>query len=293
VSRRAWLLFAALGVIWGLPYLFIKIAVGQMSPATMVFGRVFLAALVLLPVAAARGMLAPLLPHWRWVLLFAVVEVAVPFAMLGFAERRISSSLAGLLVAAVPLIGAVLSRLLGLDERLDRVRLVGLLVGVSGVAALVGLDVGGDLLSVGAVGLTAIGYALGPIIVSTRLAGLPSIGVTGVALALNSVAYAPFAWLTRSATPIDASGWVALAVLGLLCSAVAFVIFFPLVAEVGPARATVITYVNPAVAVTLGVAVRGEPVTSGLLLGFPLVLFGSFLATRRARTPVPEGAVAG
>lgn len=285
------MLFAALGVIWGVPYLFIKIAVEQMSPATMVFGRVFLAALVLLPIAAARGMLAPLLPHWRWVVLFAAVEIAVPFAMLGYAEQRISSSLAGLLVASVPLIGAVLSRVLGSDDRLDRVRLVGLLIGVVGVSALVGLDIRGDLLSVGAVGLTAIGYALGPIIVSTKLAGLPSIGVTAVALALNAVAYAPFAWLTRPSRPIDVSGWVALAVLGLLCSAVAFLLFFPLVAEVGPARTTVITYVNPAVAVTLGVAVRSEPVTVGLLLGFPLVLFGSFLATRRARTEVPEETV--
>lgn len=284
------MLFGSLGVIWGVPYLFIKIAVEQMSPATMVFWRVFLAALVLLPVAAARGMLRPLLPCWRWVLLFAAVEITVPFAMLGYAEQRISSSLAGLLVAAVPIIGAILSRLLHLDDRLDAVRLVGLLVGVAGVAALVGLDTSGDLVAVGAMGLTATGYAIGPIIVSARLAGLPGIGVTAVAMALNAVAYAPFAWATRSGRPIEASGWVAVAVLGLLCSAVAFMVFFPLVAEVGPARATVITYVNPAVAVSLGIAVRGEPVTAGLLIGFPLVLLGSFLATRRARVGLPETA---
>jgi drug/metabolite transporter (DMT)-like permease len=168
--------------------------------------------MVLLPIAVARGMLRPLLPHWRWVLIFAAFEMAVPFAMLGYAEQRLSSSLAGLLVAAVPLIGAMLSQLLHLDDRLDVVRLAGLLVGVAGVAALVGLDTRGDLLAVGAMGLVATGYAIGPVIVSTRLVGLPSIGVTAVAMALNAVAYAPFAWLTRSGRPIEISGWVAVAV---------------------------------------------------------------------------------
>jgi drug/metabolite transporter (DMT)-like permease len=289
VSRRGWLIFATLGVIWGVPYLFIKIAVEQVSPAVMVFGRVALAAAVLLPVAAARGMIRPLLPHWPWVLLFALVEIAGPWALLGYAEQRISSSLAGLLVAAVPLIGAVLARLLRLDDRLDPLRLAGLLVGMAGVAALVGLDTsGGDLLSVAAVGLTAVGYAIGPVIVSTRLAGLPSIGVTAVAMGLNALWYAPFAWSSRPTGAVTASAWLSIAVLGLLCSALAFLLLFALVAEVGPARTTVITYVNPAVAVTLGVAVRGEPVTTGLLIGFPLVLLGSFLATRRASTTVAE-----
>ena len=286
MSRRGWLLFGSLGLIWGVPYLFIKIAVEQVSPAVVVVGRGLLAAIALLPFAVSRGMLRSLLPHWHWVVLFAVVEMGVPFAMLGYAEQRISSSLAGLLVAAVPLIGAVLARLLRLDDRLAPLRLLGLLVGIAGVAALVGLDVRGDLLSVAAVGVTATGYAIGPILVSTRLAGLPSIGVTAVALALNAVVYAPFAWWSRPTHAVDVQVWVAIALLGLLCSAVAFLIFFPLVAEVGPASATVITYVNPAVAVTLGIAVRGEPVTTGLLVGFPLVLLGSFLATRRAATRV-------
>lgn len=284
MSRRGWVLFWSLGAIWGIPYLFIKIAVEQVSPVVVVFGRVGLAALLMLPLAAARGMLRPLLPHWRWLLLFAGVEIGVPFAMLGYAEQRLSSSLAGLLVAAVPLIGAVLAVVFHLDDRLDPGRLAGLLVGLAGVAALVGLDVrGGDWLSVGAVGLTAVGYAIGPVIVSTRLAGLPSMGVTAVALGLNALVYAPFAWLARPERMADvrASAWLSIAVLGVVCSAIAFLVFFALVAEVGPSRATVITYINPAVAVSLGVAVRGEPVTAGLLIGFPLVLLGSYLATRR------------
>lgn len=293
MSRRGWVLFGALGLIWGLPYLLIKIAVEQVSPAFLVFGRVTLAAALLLPIAAARGMLRPLLPHWRWLLAFAAIEIGIPFAGLGYAEQRLSSSLAGLLIATVPLIGAVLATVLRLEDRLDAVRLVGLLAGLAGVAALVGLDVGrGDLLSVAAVGVTALGYAAGPVIVATRLVGLPSIGVTAVALGLNAVGYAPFAWLTRPATTVPVPAWAAIGVLGVLCSAIAFLLFFALVAEVGPSRTTVITYVNPAVALALGVIVLGEPVTVGLLIGSPLVLLGSLLATRRPRSPAPAAAPA-
>jgi drug/metabolite transporter (DMT)-like permease len=294
VTRRGWLLFSTLSLVWGVPYLFIKIAVEQLSPAVVVGLRVALAAAVLLPVAALREQLAPLLVRWRWVLGFAVVELTVPWGLLGFAEQRISSGRTGLLVAAVPLMGALLAWALRLDDRVDGRRFAGLLVGVGGVAALVGIDVrGGDLLAVGAVLVTAFCYALGPIIVAARLAGLPSLAVVAVSLGVNAVLYAPFAWLTRPTGPdgdvaalaaVPASAWWSIVVLGLLCSAIAFLVFFALVAEVGPARTTVITYVNPAVAVTLGVAVLDEPVTAGILLGFPLVLLGSWLATRRSRT---------
>lgn len=283
MTRRGWVLFWSLALIWGLPYLFIKVAVADLSPTVVVFGRVALGALLLLPVAAARGQLGALRPYLPWVLTFAVVEIAIPFWMLGWAETRISSSLAALLVAGVPIVSAVLARALGLDDRLTGMRVVGLGVGIVGVACLVGLDVrGGQWLAVAAVGLTVLGYACGPIIASTRLAGAPSLAVTAVALGFNGVWYAPFAWAQRPAAPVPAAAWVAVAVLGVLCTAVAFLVFFQLVAEVGPARMTVITYINPAVAVLLGVAVLGEPVTFGLLVGFPLVLLGSWLATRRA-----------
>jgi drug/metabolite transporter (DMT)-like permease len=286
MSKRGWVLFSALSLLWGVPYLFIKIAVEELSPAVVVLTRTALAAALLLPLAAARGQLRAVLTHWRWVLLFAAVEIAVPFWMLGAAELRLSSSLTGLLVAAVPLIGAALARLLHLSDRLDRGRLVGLLVGITGVAALVGIDVrGGDLLAVGAVGLAAVGYAVGPIVASQRLAGLPGIGLSGVAMAVTALAYVPFGWATRPADlgSVSASAWAAVAVLGAVCSAVAFLVFFALVAEVGPSRAVVITYVNPAVAVLLGVLLLDEPLTVGILVGFPLVLLGSYLATRRSR----------
>ena len=289
VSRRGWGLFGALSVLWGIPYLFIKIAVTDLSPAMVVFGRVALAAVLLLPAAALRDQLRPVLRCWRWVVVFAAVEIAIPFAMLGIAEQRISSSLAGLLIAAVPLLGAVFAAMGRLDDRIDATRLVGLLIGIGGVAALVGIDVrGGDLLSVGAVALAATGYAIGPILVTTRLAGLPSLGVTAVALSLNAIGYAPVAWLTRPSGSVPVSAWLAVVVLGAVCSALAFLVFFALVAEVGPARTTVITYVNPAVAVSLGVLVLDEPITVGIVVGFPLVLLGSYVATRRSRVVVGQ-----
>jgi drug/metabolite transporter (DMT)-like permease len=285
LSRRGWALFVALGIIWGIPYLFIKIAVEDLSPAAVVFGRTVLAAVLLLPLAAARRQLRPLLPAWRWLLLFAALEVCAPFLLLTVAEQQISSSLTGLLVAAVPLLQAVFTRLFGVADRLDRRRLGGLLVGLAGVAALVGIDVrGGSLLAAGAVLLAAACYAAGPLVAAVRLTHLPGLAVSAVAMGLSALVYAPFAAVSAPArlSDVDPAAWIAVGVLGAVCSAVAFLVFFALLAEVGPSRTTVITYVNPAVAVLLGVLALGEPLTPGLLVGFPLVLVGSYLATRRS-----------
>jgi drug/metabolite transporter (DMT)-like permease len=291
VSARGRLLFAAMSLIWGVPYLFIKVAVADFSPAAVVFGRTALAALLLVPIAAGRRMLLPLLPRWPWLLAFAAAEVAGPFLLLTYAEQRISSSLTGLLVAAVPLLGVLFGRMVGLADPIDGRRMAGLLIGVVGVAVLVGVDLHADnWTAVIAVLFAAAGYAIGPIMADRKLAGLPSLGISAVAMGVTAIAYLPFAVLTR---PADlgaalASSWWAIAVLGIVCSALAFLVFFALIAEVGPTRATVITYVNPAVALLLGVLVLGEPLTLGLLVGFPLVLLGSALATRRVAVPEPE-----
>jgi drug/metabolite transporter (DMT)-like permease len=244
------------------------------------------------PIAAARGMLRPLLPRWRWLLAFAALEVAGPFLLLTYAEQRISSSLTGLLVAAVPLLGLMFGRLMGLADPIDARRLLGLIVGVLGVGVLVGVDLHADSWTAAvAVLFAAAGYAVGPIVADQRFAGLPSLGVSAVAMGVTAVAYLPFAVLTRPADLAGAlaSSWWAIAVLGIVCSALAFLVFFALIAEVGPTRATVITYVNPAVALLLGVLVLGEPLTLGLLVGFPLVLLGSALATRRVAPPAAVG----
>jgi len=221
------------------------------------------------------------------VLAFAVVEITFTFLALTWAEERISSSLAALLIAAVPIVGAILAWQFGLDTHWSTRRGVGLAVGFLGVGALVGLDVeGSSWLSVAAVGITVLGYSFGPIIIEKRLNGVPSLPVIAAALAINSVIYAPFAWATRPTEPVPANAWASMIVLGIVCTALAFVALFALIAEVGAPRAQVITYVNPAVAVVLGVVVLSEPITPGLMVGFPLVLLGSYLATRGGNVAV-------
>lgn len=292
MTRRGWLLFAAMCVIWGIPYLLIRVAVRDLSPGTLVFARTAIGAALLLPVAARRGHLRPLLPYWRVMLVYSAVEIAGPWLLLSHAEQRLSSSLAGLLIAAVPLIGAVLARATGSDDRIDPGRLVGLFVGLAGVVALLGIEVGSvDMVAVGEVGLTAVGYAAGPIIITRGLAGLPSLGVVSASLGVTAVGYLPVAVL-QWPHAVSAESAVSVVVLAVVCTALAFLVFFALIAEVGPARSTVITYVNPAVAIALGVALLGEEVTVGMAVGFPLVLVGSVLATRRRpATPPPTEAL--
>src|SRR3954449_5481844 len=267
-------------LIWGVPYLLIRVAVEDMSPATVVFLRTGIAALVLAPVAIRRGGLPDLVARWRPLLVYSAIEVALPWWFLTEAERHLSSALAGLLLAAVPLFGIVLVRIVGPAEVVDRWRVLGLALGAGGVGALVGLQLGHiDVLAVGAVLLTALGYAAGPLILSRRLAALPAVNVVAASLALSSLAWAPAA---AASWPTSVSARAAASVVGLalVCTAIAFMVFFALIAEVGPSRATVITFVNPAVAIALGVAVLGEHFTVGMAVGFPLVLAGSVLATR-------------
>lgn len=292
VTRRAWLLFAAMAVIWGIPYLLIKVAVGGLAPETLVFLRTGIGALILVPLAAVRGDLRSLAPYWRWLLAYTVAEVALPWFLLSDAERRLPSSLTGLLIAAVPLIGALLAWVTRGDDRPDVRRLFGLVVGFIGVAALVGLNVsGGDLFAVFEVGLVTLGYAIGPRIISLRLSQAPSMGVVAASLILTALAYAPLGLTHLPASTPNLQVVLAVLGLGVICTALAFLLFFALIAEAGPIRATVITYVNPAVALVLGVVVLNERFTVGAAVGFALILIGSYLSTRRQR-PAMERAVA-
>ena len=280
-----------MAVIWGIPYLLIKIAVGELTPAGLVLLRTAGGTALLLPIAAARGWLTPLLPYWRWVIAYTVVEVSLPWFLLSDAERRLSSSLTGLLIAAVPLIGAVLQRLTRGEERMGPGRVAGLLVGLGGVAVLVGLNVSfKDLGAVGEVGLVAIGYASGPIIIARRLPHLPAVGVVAASLALTALAYAPLALPQLPRTLPSGRVIVAVGILAIVCTALAFLLFFALIGEVGPVRATVITYFNPAVALLLGVALLQEALTVGAIIGFGLILLGSVLATRRSSALADAGA---
>jgi len=293
VSRRGWILFAAMSVIWGIPYLLIKVADEGVSVPVLVFARTSVAALLLLPLALRRREIRVQLPYWRWLVVFALVEIVAPWLLLSNAERHLSSSTTGLLVAVVPIIGVLLARLTGDAERLSVIRLAGLFIGLGGVALLAGHLTGGGAWPIAEVLLVAIGYATGPLIASRKLGDLPGLGMTAVCLAFSAVVIAPAAALSLPHAVPPARVVASLAGLAVVCTALAFVLFFKLIGEVGPARATVITYVNPAVAVALGVAVLGEPLTPAILLSFVLILSGSVLATRRGQQAVPARETAG
>lgn len=289
MSRRGWVLFAVMSVIWGLPYLLIRVAVDQLPPPVVVLIRVGLATLVLLPVCLIKGLPSTLLPavrRWRPLLAYTVIEIAVPWLLLTRAERELSSSLAGILVAATALVAAALGWLLRTNDQLDITRVAGLIVGFGGVVVLLGLDLSQlswvPLLEMaGVIGC----YAVGPVILSRWLADLPALGVVTASVGLTAVGYLPLVLLGPPVTwSVVTAGTVwALVVLAVICTAAAFVLFFALITEIGPARAVIITYVNPAVALVLGVAVLGERITTGMAVGFPLILLGSGLAARRAR----------
>jgi drug/metabolite transporter (DMT)-like permease len=295
MTRRGWLLFAAMSVIWGLPYLFIKVAVAHLAPPVIVFGRTSLAAAVLLVLAARAGAIGPALRHWRPVLAFAAIEMAGPWLLLTNAEKRLPSGLTGLLVSCVPIFGALSAYALGDRHALRFVRVVGIAVGLGGVALLVNGDFGSGAIpwsSVAEVLLVCVGYATAPFIVARRLGAVPTIGVVAVAVTAVALVVAPLAWFARpSAMPPATTLWAMLG-LAVVCTGIAFIVFFALIAEVGPARATLITFVNPAVAVVLGAVVLDESITAATIGGFVLVLTGCWLATRAGATAaVPEVAI--
>ena len=290
MSRRGWVLFLAMSVIWGVPYLLIKVAVDEVSPVVVVFARCVIGAALLVPLTLARGQVRRALRHWRALLVFTALEMTVPWLLLSYAEVTLSSSLTGLLVATVPFVAALAARLVGEEERLTPVRLAGMGLGVAGIVALLGIDVEGvALLPVLAVAVVVVGYGTAPLVASRALGDVPGVAVSAISLVLTAVVYAPFA-LPRAGELTAASPRAlgSLVLLGIVCTALALVLFFALIREAGPQRALVITFVNPAVAVLAGVLLLDEPFTLGLAIGLPLVLLGCVLATRRnAPSPVP------
>jgi drug/metabolite transporter (DMT)-like permease len=281
VTRRGWLLFTALSLCWGIPYLFIRIAVVDLDPLIVAFGRTAIGGLLLLPLALRARALQQLRPHWKILLLYTAVEIIGPWILLGHAETRLNSSTTGLIIAVVPIAAAIILTVMGLD-RLDTRRISGLVIGFVGVGLLVGLDVQtDDFVAIGQLLLVVLGYAIGPIIISRRLGHLPSLGVVTASLLIAAAAYAPFTplvWPDHWTAPALGS----VVVLAVICTATAFLVMFALIAEAGPARMTLITYVNPAIAILLGATVLGEPVTIGLAIGFPLIIVGSVLGTWRS-----------
>ena len=290
MTRKGWLLFIAMSVIWGIPYLFIKIAVRELDPSVVVLARVGIAAAVLLPVAARRRVLYQLRQRWLAVAALACVQVVGPFLLISYGEQHIASSLTSLLIAADPLFVVLFALRFDPSERASGLRLLGLLIGIVGVVTLLGLDVGGDaqrLLGAAFVLLAAAGYAASALLIKRpAIVALPSLGVVTIMCVTATVVLLPLA-LTRLPSKLPSLEVLAsLLVLGLICTALAYLLFFALVAEVGASRATVITYVNPAVSVLLGVTLLAEPLNAAIIIGFLLIIIGCWLSTGGALSPL-------
>jgi drug/metabolite transporter (DMT)-like permease len=287
MSRRAWGAFAAVSVLWGLPYLFIKIADDDgMPPLDLAWGRIALGAALLVAVAWRAGTLPSLRGRGLWLLAFAVTEIAIPFPMIAAGETRVASSTAAIVIASVPLIIALLSLRFEPSERVVGARLLGLLVGLAGVAFLVGVDVSGggdELLGVGAVLIAACGYASAPLILKRKLADLDPTAMMAACLVIAAVLLTPFAAIDLPSSAPSAGAFASVVVLGIFCTALALVLMAILIGAAGPARATVITYINPVIALALGVVFLSEEPGAGALVGLALILVGSWLATAGPR----------
>jgi drug/metabolite transporter (DMT)-like permease len=283
MTRRAWLAFAAMSLIWGIPYLLIRIAVRNgVTPGFLAFGRVALAAVVLLALAWRAGSLPTLRGYWGVMLAYAVAEIVIPFSLIAFGEERVSSSLTAILISTVPLFAAVIAVRFNRAERPTPVRVVGLVAGFGGVVALVGIDVAGrssELIGAAAILVGALGYSIGATLVRLRLTALDPRATMGASLAIAAVLLTPYAALDRPRAVPGVGAITCVVVLGLICTALAFVVYTVLIAEAGTTRATVITYINPVVAVALGVSLLGEQLGPGAIAGLLLILAGSWLST--------------
>jgi drug/metabolite transporter (DMT)-like permease len=285
VSWRGWTVFVALGIVWGLPYFFIKIALQEVSPLILAFSRVVLATVILLPIAWRRGALRSLGKYKAAIVAFGLIEFAIPFSLISLGERWISSSVTGILIAMVPLSIALIQRYFGIREALGTWRIAGLVIGFVGVAALLGTgSISGSLgwAGVGCMLLATICYATGPLIIQRHLQGLESIGPLALSLLVASlVLLIPAAIDFPSRLP-SANAMISIAILGVVCTAVAMLLMFYLVRHAGASRASVITYINPVVATLLGVLALDEHLGVGGFVAFALILLGSWLATRGA-----------
>jgi drug/metabolite transporter (DMT)-like permease len=287
MTWRAWATFATLCAIWGVPYFFIKLALQDLSPACVAWGRIALAALVLVPIAWRRGVLRKAFAHKIAVTTFAVAELVVPFWLIAMGEQWISSSLTGILIATVPLSVVVIAPLFGVKERIGVLRIAGLAIGFCGVVAIVGLDTShGPMLWAGVVCvmISVVGYAIGPLVVERYLSDVDELGAVTASLVVASVLLLPFAVLSAPTRMPAALSLTAVAVLGVACTALALFLYFYLINEAGAARASVVAYINPAVAAAIGVLVLDEPFGVATAAGMAMILLGSWLATRKGKS---------
>lgn len=282
MTLRVWLAFLALCVIWGIPYFFIKTAIVEISPLHIAWGRLILGALVLLPVAWMAGGLRNIGKHLGWLVIFALVELVGPFYLIALGEKWISSSLAGIMLSAVPLTVVILGPFLGVHERIGTRRLVGLLVGLLGVVALLGIDslhTREQWFGAGCILVATIGYACGPLIIQKHLSEVHPFGVVAASTAIGALVLLIPALLSMPSVMPSATALTSVAVLGIVCTALGLVLFVYVISHAGASRAAVVTYVNPAVAVLLGVAILNEHFGFGAGIGLVFILLGCWLAT--------------
>jgi drug/metabolite transporter (DMT)-like permease len=282
MTRRAWIAFATCSVLWGIPYFFIKVAVDDLPAVFVAWARIALAAGILLPLAWHQGALRGVWER-RWLIAaFGLIEIAGPFTLIPIGERHISSSLAAILIAAVPLTVAILAVRFAPEERVHGVRLAGLFVGLVGVVLLLGIDVAGkrdELLGALCILGATLGYAAGPMLAKKTLSDLPAIAPVAGAVTVSTIALAPLAVFSLPEHSAAFKAWGSVVVLGIACTAVALVVFFVLLTEAGPSRASIITYLNPVVAVALGVAFLDESLGAASVAGLALILAGSYVST--------------
>jgi drug/metabolite transporter (DMT)-like permease len=286
MSRKSTLIFALVGVLWGIPYLFIKVAVDEdtgYAPAIVVFGRVLIGAAILIPLAIRDRTIFDAFRGIKYVAFYALLEMVIPWILIGTAEQKISSGLAGLLIASVPIWSNLITYFQGDKDALKANRIVGIGIGFLGVVLIVGIETftgSSDPLSILMVIIAAIAYSYAIIMIRNKLPDVSGIAINGVAMALTAVFYLPFTialWPDHTVSPEATYSVIAL---GILSTGLAFAIFFSLIADIGPTRASLVTYWNTAIAVVLGVIILSEPLTVGLGIGLPLVMLGSWLVNR-------------
>lgn len=284
MSRKGWILFTLVGLLWGVPYLFMKVAVEELSTPMIVFTRLMIGAALLVPLALREGSLKSALKYWRYILLYAVLEMVIPWSLITSSQRDLSSGVVALLVATVPIWATLFAHQTGDSTAAHRVRIFGIIIGLIGITLIVGIESISDFGNIRAllqILVAAASYAWAVNMITRKAPGISGIAINGIAMMISSVIFAPFAIANRPETLPSLEVTLSMLGLGVLCSGIAFWVFFVVLDEIGPARASLVVYPNTAVAVVLGIVILREPITLAILIGLPLVLIGSYFASRK------------
>ena len=291
MSRKGWLLFSLVGLLWGIPYLLMKVAVEELSTPMIVFSRLLIGAALLIPLAMREGSLKQALPYWRYILLYAVLEMVIPWSLITSSQRDLSSGVVALLVATVPIWATLFAHQTGDSTAAHRIRIIGIVIGLIGISLIVGIESFSDFGNFGALAqvlIASVSYAWAVNMITRKAPGVSGLAINGIAMTISSLIFAPFAFMSRPESMPSLDVTLATLGLGILCSGMAFWIFFLVLAEIGPARASLVVYPNTAVAVVLGIIILSEPITLAIVIGLPLVLIGSYFASRRpSAQPIP------